>query len=147
MTDQKMLKKQKVSNPENTQNPSQVEGNELENKKIDLEVEEKETENKLLIEDQVAHPNVNKKLNRLIQQFDLVVILKDFPNENIYRGYLCEISEVQNRHTNPDDSVYQVIFEGTIANSLDLSNPNRSAESAFVCGRDFVRLETEDLRY
>ena len=147
MTDQKMLKKQKVSNPENTQNPSQVEGNELENKKIDLEVEEKETENKLLIEDQAVHPNVNKKLNRLIQQFDLVVILKDFPNENIYRGYLCEVSEVQNRDTNPDDSVYQVIFEGNFANSLDLSKPNRSAESAFVCGRDFVRLETEDLRY
>lgn len=40
--------------------------------------------------------SINKKLNKMLNTGDEVILLKDFPEENMYKGYLCNIISVLN---------------------------------------------------
>jgi hypothetical protein len=50
-------------------------------------------DNHFFIENQ-GKSSVNTKLNRALDVNDQVVLIKDFPSKNLYKGYLCHIISV-----------------------------------------------------
>jgi hypothetical protein len=96
--------------------------------------------------------SVRLKLNRPYAVEEYVVLLKDFPDEDLYRGYVCLILEISYDYSYPfEDNAahdYQVVFRSY----FDEKDPEKLLSSkpeilATISGRDLLRLETQDLRY
>jgi len=167
--EKKVTKRQKLdlSNMESdgtititTSNPSQKE----EKEKGKLEEEKKQNLNEPLSSERCqdyfmnyqGKEHVLKKLNRPFQIDDEVVLLKNIPESNLYKGYLCIIDDVEITSDNPEDSRYHIHFESEF-DSDDRSRQSierfkdfdfsSSYEDTFVSGNEILRLETQDLRY
>jgi len=87
---------------------------------------------------------------------DMVVLLKDFPNDSMYSGYLCTIIAVFSKGDLDKEIYYEIEFESEFLDN-DLSQKSKERNSDFefpithyttyVSGKDIVRLETQDLYY
>ena len=98
--------------------------------------------------------SVQKKLERPININDSVVLIKDFPNDFMFRGYFCRVLTVYNNSSNISENKYHIIFDS----EFDDDDPSRKSEAlnpnfefpttcydTIVSGDDIVRLETQDL--
>ena len=100
--------------------------------------------------------HVSKKLNRPIQIGDNVILLKNYPDLNLYKGYLCVVVEISGSSKSPDEPLYLISFESDFSENdrslnsktlfKDFIFPSTFSE-VFVEKKDIVRLETQDLRY
>ena len=104
--------------------------------------------------------SIRKKLNRPFGIGEKVVLLKDFPNNNLYKGYLCTVTEVfyKRKENKPDEFEYscEVEFYSTFPdddpsrNLQPLNNNNIfpiTSETIILSSNDFTRLENQDLEY
>lgn len=100
--------------------------------------------------------HIIKKLNRPLQPYDDVILLKNIPEANLYKGYLCVIDYIEITAKNPEDSLYHIFF----SSQFDPDDKSRqsigrfkefkfssSFEDSYVYGKDILRVETQDLRY
>ena len=100
------------------------------------------------------------KLNRPFARQEYVVLLKDYPDDNLYRGYVCVIIDIYYDWSLLEDNTahdYQVEF----ISDFDEKDPSiilarkpetnceviSSTITALVSGRDLLRIEMQDLRY
>lgn len=115
------------------------------------------SENLFFIEKQ-GKSSVNSKLNRVVTVGDPVVLIKDFPHADLYKGYVCTIIYVfgGKKGVEGADTSYEIEFYSTFEdndNSLKSQKRNLSFEfpitsyTTFVKGRDFIRLVNQDLIY
>ena len=99
---------------------------------------------------------VKIKLERPLLVGDSVVLLKDFPDNMLFKGYVCEVMSVENLSIDPSQSLYQVVFHSDFnkndpslnskGNSSDFRFPTQST-NIFVSGDNIIRLEFQDLQY
>lgn len=109
----------------------------------------------LYIESQ-GEDSIKSKLNRIMTVNDMVVLLKDFPDDLMYTGYLCTIIDVLGQRESDGEMYYEIEFESGFKDS-DLSRKSKERNSDFefpvthyttyVSRKDIVRLETQDLYY
>ncbi len=109
----------------------------------------------LYIESQ-GEDSIKSKLNRIMAVNDMVVLLKDFPDDLMYTGYLCTIIAVFSKGDLDDEIDYEIEFESDFLDT-DLSQKSKERNSNFefpvthyttyVSRKDIVRLETQDLYY
>lgn len=89
---------------------------------------------------------------------DSIVLLKDFPDADLYKGYVCTIIDVFGGKEGVEeaDTSYEIEFYSTFEdtdNSLKSKKRNLAFEfpttsyTTFVKGRDFIRLVNQDLIY
>jgi len=115
------------------------------------------SENLFSIEKQ-GKSSVSSKLNRVLKVGDPVVLLKDFPDVDLYKGYLCTIIAVFGGGEGGEnaDIFYEVEFFSTFENndnSLKSQKRNLAFEfpstsyTTFVKGGDLIRLVNQDLIY
>lgn len=106
-------------------------------------------DNHFFIETQ-GKSSVNTKLNRPFDTNDPVVVIRDFPSENLYKGYLCQIISVVG------EDLYEIEFFSTFQENDDsLKSQKRhpdfefpySSYTTFLSSRYFVRLVNQDLYY
>lgn len=100
--------------------------------------------------------SIKPKLNRVMHVNDTVVLLKDFPNDSMYRGYLCTIISVFGNGDLDDELDYEIEFESDFLDN-DLSRKSQEHHSNFefpvshyttyVSRKDVAYLETQDLYY
>lgn len=100
--------------------------------------------------------SINKKLNKMLNTGDEVILLKDFPEEKMYKGYLCTIISVLNAEVSPEKSFYEIQFDSSFEDN-DLSRKSQKRHRDFeypsstyvtiVSGEDIVRLINQDLLY
>jgi len=100
--------------------------------------------------------SINKKLNKMLNTGDEFILLKDFPEENMYKGYLCNIISVLNADVSPEKSFYEIQFDSCFEDN-DLSRKSQKRHRDFeypssvyvtiVSGEDIVRLIKQDLLY
>lgn len=117
-------------------------------------------ENLFFIEKQ-GKSSVESKLNRILKVGDRVVLLKDFPDVNIYKGSLCTIIAVfggqeDDSYGGDDQIYYEIEFFSTFSDedyskksqkrNIDFEFPS-SSYTTFVKGQDFICLVTQDLHY
>ena len=87
---------------------------------------------------------------------DQVALLKDFPDTDLYKGYLCTIIAVLGGGEKDDDIYYEIEFFSSfedndysiksIKRNLDFEFPSTSY-TTFVKGKDFIRVVNQDLYY
>ena len=100
------------------------------------------------------------KLNRPFAIGESVVLLKDYPDYDLYRGNVCVIIDIYYDWSSLDDNTahdYEVEFRSYFDEkdpSIILARkPETNCEVisstivALVSGRDLLRLEMQDLRY
>jgi len=112
-------------------------------------------ENLFFIEKQGKN-SVDSKLNRILKVGDNVVLLKDFPDVDLYKGYLCTIIAVLGGSEKEDEIYYEIEFFSTfkdndysqksLKRNLDFEFPSTSY-TTFVKGKDFIRVVNQDLYY
>ena len=82
--------------------------------------------------------------------------MEDFPEDLMFKGYVCTVAEVINHSPNISECEYQIVFESVFRendksrDSLQ-SHPNfefpSTDLSSFVKGDQITRLHHQDLRY
>jgi len=96
------------------------------------------------------------KINRPLYICDKVVLLTNFPDQFLFKGYFCEIAEVLHHSTNPSECQYQIVFESEFDNNDKSRESGRNYPnfefpstgiSHVVSGDDIARLHDQDLRY
>jgi len=106
--------------------------------------------------------SVRSKLDRVLKIGDMVVLLKDFPEVDMYKGYLCTIIGIfgggvgEGREGANTFYKYEVEFFSTFEKNdnsrksqkrnLDFDFPSTSY-TTFVKGGDLIRLVNKDLIY
>jgi len=100
--------------------------------------------------------SVDRKLNRVFYIGDQVVLLKNMPDEQIYKGSLCTIIAAFGSGESSDETSYEIQFDSNFRDD-DLSRRSLKRHSNFefpssvyvavVSGKDIVRLVEQDLRY
>lgn len=89
------------------------------------------------------------KLNRPYATNDSVVLLNDYPDEDLYRGYVCIILDILYDYSYPFENNaahdYEVFFKSTFDKKDLLSS--EPGITVTIPGRDLLRIETQDLRY
>jgi len=100
--------------------------------------------------------SVDRKLNRVFTIGDQVVLLKNMPEERIYKGCLCTIIAVFGGEESSDESFYEIQFDSNFKEN-DLSRRSQKRHSNFefpsstyvtiVSSKDIVRLINQDLHY
>jgi len=128
---------------------------------LQQEKEEQASEN-TVIEDNLffielqGENSINRKLNRVFNIGDEVVLLKDIPHEHMYKGYLCTILSVLCEDSSPEESYYEILFNSAFKdNDLRRRSQKRHGDFEYpmsvyvtqVSGKDIVRLITQDLLY
>ena len=161
MTDQDTFKRRKLNvkadgTVEIKTNP-EAEQEKEEKKPVDNTSLNKEIYHDGFIDIQGDDPNTLKiKLSRLIHVGDVVVLMEDFPEEFMFKGYVCTVAEVLNHSRNISECEYQIVFESVFREndkSRDSiqSHPNFEFPSTdfslFVRGDQITRLHHQDLRY
>lgn len=83
-------------------------------------------------------------------------MLKDIPEENLYRGYLCTVSDVYYDFKNEENDSCEIQFYSTFDDD-DLSRISQKKNKDFVfpttgamtiiSKKYLVRVETQDLEY
>lgn len=167
MTDEKKPKKQIVT-PESYESDAQVTVISTE----DFSAKGEETSDSEKLKDPILNETLNSdifhdgfiemqgddsvriKLDRPMQVSDYVVLLKDFADFNLYKGYLCQITEVVQYSKDPNQCQYHVIFDSDFADddpSLKSSRKDfefiQTEEHIYLSGKDLIRLEIQDLRF
>lgn len=61
----------------------------------------------LYIESQ-GEDSIKSKLNRIMTVNDMVVLLKDFPDDLMYTGYLCTIIDVLGQRESDGEMYYEI---------------------------------------
>lgn len=96
------------------------------------------------------------KVNRLLYVHDEVVLMKNFPEKFLFKGYLCEVCDILHHSDNPSECQYEIIFDSEFddndkSRESQKSNPNfefpSTGISHIVNGDDIARLHDQDLRY
>ncbi len=102
--------------------------------------------------------SVNRKLNRIFHIGDQVVLLRDIPEDRVYKGCLCTIISVfgEGEDESPDNTFYEIQFDSYFKdNDLSRKSQKRHRDFEFpsstyvtiVSGKDIVRLINQDLLY
>lgn len=99
---------------------------------------------------------MDRKLNRVFNIGDQVVLLKDILEERIYNSFLCTLIAVLGGEEFPDKSFYEIQFDSDFKDN-DLSRRSHKRHRYFefpsstyvtiVSGKDIVRLINQDLHY
>lgn len=106
-------------------------------------------ENHFFIESQ-GESSVDVKLNRALDTNDRVVLIKDYPSANLYKGYCCDIISVV------DKNLYEIEFFSTFEeNDFSLKSQKRHPNFEYPCSsytmcvssEDIIRLVNQDLYY
>ena len=96
------------------------------------------------------------KLNRRLYVHDEVVLMKNFPEKFMFKGYFCHVSDILHHSNNPSECQYEIIFDSEFddndkSRESQKSNPNfefpSTGLSHVVNGDDIARLHDQDLRY
>ena len=96
------------------------------------------------------------KINKPLRLSETVVLLTNFPDQFLFKGYFCEISEIVHHSANPSECVYQIVFNSEFdaddqSRESQKTHPNFEFPSTyifwFVSGDDIARLHDQDLRY
>jgi len=100
--------------------------------------------------------SVDRKLNRVFAVGDQVVLLKNMPEEQLYKGSLCTIIAIFGGEESSDEFFYEIEFDsGFKDNDLSRRSQKRYPDFEFpssfyvtiVSGKDLVRLINQDLHY
>lgn len=99
---------------------------------------------------------IEQKLKRPLYVGDVVILIKDIPQDLVFKGYSCVITEVIKSSTDLSDCQYEVTFNSWFDEDDD-SRKSQSLHPEFefpttaletiVTGNDIVRLQDQDLRY
>lgn len=100
---------------------------------------------------------MDRKLNRVFAIGDQVVLLKNMPDEQIYKGSLCTIiAAFGSAESSDDKSFYEIQFDSNFRDD-DLSRRSQKRYRDFefpstlyvaiVSGKDIIRLVDQNLRY
>ena len=100
---------------------------------------------------------MDRKLNRVFAIGDQVVLLKNMPDEQIYKGSLCTIiAAFGSAESSDDKSFYEIQFDSNFRDD-DLSRRSQkryrdfefpsTLYAAIVSGKDIIRLVDQNLRY
>ena len=104
--------------------------------------------------------SIRKKLNRPFGIGEQVVLLKDYPENNVYRGYVCSIIDVyykgkdENSNQIPDScelEFFSVFPDEDKPKGLERLEKNceypTTCQAIIMSSKDFARVEEQDLQY
>lgn len=126
-------------------------------KYVEFQKQNKENSKEFIYRDRES---IMLKLNRPFAIQEYVVLLKDYPDDDLYRGYVCVIIDIYYDWSSLEDNTahdYQVEF----FSDFDEKDPSiilarkpeinceviPSTIIALISGRDLLRIEMQDLRY
>ena len=99
---------------------------------------------------------IEQKLKRPLYVGDVIILIKDFPLDLVFKGYACVITEVIKSSTDLSDCQYEVTF----ISRFDEDDNSRKSQflhpefefpatelQTIVTGNEIARLQTQDLCY
>jgi hypothetical protein len=115
-------------------------------KYVEFEKQTKENQKQFVNQD---CETVILKLNRPYAIDEYVVLLKDYPSEDLYRGYVCIIVDILYDYSYPFENNVEHDYQVVFRSNFDKKDLSFSATEILVTipGRDLLRIETQDLRY
>ena len=115
-------------------------------KYVEFEKQNKENQKQFVNQDD---DSVLLKLNRPYAVDEYVILLKDYPSEDLYRGYVCLILDILYYYSSPlEDNAahdYEVVFRSN--SDKKIFSLSTTEILVTIPGCDLLRIESQDLRY